>query len=150
MLLVTPVFSFRYENIHTQHQNPMCDPTTVQVRYWGVNSLTPGRSENDHKYVIFNLVLLIGIFRSSYDNALRWMPQGLTDDKSTLVQVMAWCLSQCWPSSLSLYGIAMPQWVKFNKFPYSHKQTKVNDFPTPKHCYSLLKYFLNIKARLSL
>ena len=39
--------------------------------------------------------------------------------KSTLVQVMAWCrqatshyLSQCWLSSLSLYGIAGPQWVK--------------------------------------
>ena len=39
--------------------------------------------------------------------ALRWMPLDLTDDKSTLVQVMAWCrqatshyLSQCWPRSL--------------------------------------------------
>ena len=39
------------------------------------------------KNVIFNL----GIFKSSYDNVLRWMPQDLTDDKSTLVQVMAWC-----------------------------------------------------------
>ena len=55
---------------------------------------------------IFNLVLLIVIFRSSHDNALRWIPQDLTDDKSTLVQVMAWCrqaashyLSQCWLSS---------------------------------------------------
>ena len=82
------------------------------------NSLTPGRSEYDSKYVIFNLVLLIGIFRSSHDNALQWMPQDLTDDKSTLVQVMAWCrqatshfLSQCWLSSLSPYGVARPQWV---------------------------------------
>ena len=70
------------------------------------------------KNIIFNLVLLIGIFRSSHDNALRWMPQDLDDDKSTLVQVMAWCrqatihyLSQCWLSSLSLYGVARPQWV---------------------------------------
>ena len=55
------------------------------------NSLAPGKSECDYKYVIFNLVLLIGIFRSSHDNALWWMPQDLTDDKSTLVQVMAWC-----------------------------------------------------------
>ena len=46
------------------------------------------------------------------------MPQDLTDDKSTLVQVMAWChqatshyLSQCWLSSLLPYGIARPQWV---------------------------------------
>ena len=47
------------------------------------------------------------------------MPLDLTDDKSTLVQVMAWCfqspshyLSQCWPRSLSPYGVTRPQWVK--------------------------------------
>ena len=46
------------------------------------------------------------------------MPLDLSDDKSTLVQVMAWCrqatshyLSQCWPSSLSPYGVTRPQWV---------------------------------------
>ena len=82
------------------------------------NSLAPGRFECDSKSVIFNPVLLIGIFRVSHDNALQWMPQDLTDDKSTLVQVMAWChqttchyLSQCWLSSLSPYGIARPQWI---------------------------------------
>ena len=44
---------------------------------------------------------------------------GLTDDKSTLVQVMAWCRqttshypSQCWPRSLSPYGIARPNEFK--------------------------------------
>ena len=42
--------------------------------------------------------------------ALRWMPLDLTDEYSTLVQVMAWChlatshyLSQCWPSSILPY-----------------------------------------------
>ena len=47
------------------------------------------------------------------------MSPDLTDDKSTLVQVMAWCrqekshyLSQCWPRSLSPYGVIRPQWVK--------------------------------------
>ena len=84
-----------------------------------INSLAPGRSECDSKNVIFSLVLLIGIFRSTHDNALWWMPQDLTDDKSILVQVMAWChqatshyLSQCWLSSLSPYGATRPQWVK--------------------------------------
>ena len=50
--------------------------------------------------------------------ALTWKPQDLTDDKSTLVQVMAWCrqatshyLSQCWPRSLSPYDVTRPQWV---------------------------------------
>ena len=44
----------------------------------------------------------------SYEIALRWTPLDLTDDKSTLVQVMAWCrqatshyLSQFWPRSMS-------------------------------------------------
>ena len=52
-------------------------------------------------------------------NALRWMPLDLTDDKSTLVQVMAWCrqatshyLSQCWPRSMSPNGVTRPQGVK--------------------------------------
>ena len=73
-----------------------------------INSLAPGRSECDSKTGIFNLNLLIVIFRSSHGNAMRWMPQDLTDDKSTLGQVMAWChqasnlhLNQCWPSSLT-------------------------------------------------
>ena len=50
-------------------------------------SLAPGRSYCDFEDVIFNPSLLIGIFKSSFDNVLRWIPQDLTDDKSTLVQV---------------------------------------------------------------
>ena len=92
----------------------------VGVSYTGLklNSLAPERPGCHFKTAIFNLVLLIGFFRSSYDNAPRSMPWDLTDDKSTLGQVMAWCrpatshyLSQCWPSSMSHYGITRPQWV---------------------------------------
>ena len=64
--------------------------------------------------MVINLVLLIGIFKS-YDNVLRWMPQDLTDVKSTLVQVMACCLrasshylNQCWPRSPTPYGVTRP------------------------------------------
>ena len=49
------------------------------------------------------------------------MSLDLTDDNSTLVQVMAWCrqatghyLSQCWPRSMSPYGVTRPQWVQWN------------------------------------
>ena len=49
---------------------------------------------------------------------LKWTSLGLRDDKSTLVQVMAWChqvtshyLNQCWPRSLPPYGVTRPQWV---------------------------------------
>ena len=46
------------------------------------------------------------------------MSLDLTEDKSTLVQLMAWChqatshyMSQCWPRSVSSYGVTRPQWV---------------------------------------
>ena len=49
----------------------------------------------------------------------RWMPQNLTDDKSTLVQIMAlWhqttsqYLSKYWPGSMSPYVVTRPQWLK--------------------------------------
>ena len=78
------------------------------------HSMAPGRSECEYNFQY----CFTDIFRPSHDNVLWWMPQDLTDDKSTLVQVMAWCrqaarqyLSQCWLSSLSPYGIARPQWV---------------------------------------
>ena len=96
-------------------------------------SLKPARSWYDYEYTIFNLVLLSGIFRSSYDNALRWMSRDLTDDKSTLVQVMAWCcqatnhyLSQCWPRSMSPHGITRPQWVNSLRHgdSYMHEWTR--------------------------
>ena len=54
----------------------------------------------------------------SYEIALRWMQLDFTDNKSTLVQVMAWCrqatshyLSQCWPRSMLPNGVTRPQWV---------------------------------------
>ena len=51
-------------------------------------------------------------------NWLRRLPQNPIYDKSKLVQAMAWChqtashyLSQCWPRSMSPYGITGPHWV---------------------------------------
>ena len=82
------------------------------------DNVAPGRPGCHFKTAIFILVSLIGIFTSSNDDALRWIPWDLTDDKSTLFQVMAWCgqaashyLSQCWPRSMLPYGVTRPQWV---------------------------------------
>ena len=54
----------------------------------------------------------------SCEIAHRWMPLDLTDDKSTLVKVMAWCrqaishyLSWCWPRCMSSYGVTRPRWA---------------------------------------
>ena len=51
-----------------------------------------------------------------------WIPQHHTYEKSTLVQVMTWCcqpmshyLSQCWPRSISPYGVTRLQWVKYQR-----------------------------------
>ena len=84
-----------------------------------VNSLAPGGFENIFKNVFFKLISWIDTLSNSCETALRSMPQNPSDDKSTLVQVMAWCrqaashyLSQCCPRSLSPYGVTRPQWVK--------------------------------------
>ena len=85
-----------------------------------VNSLAPGRFQFNFRKVIFKLTLVNGGWGISCQIALRWMPEDLPDDKSTLVQVMAWCrqatshyLSQCWPRSVSPNGVTWPQWVKW-------------------------------------
>ena len=67
------------------------------------------------KWKISKLILVTDSCGISW-NGLKWMSLTFTDDKSTLVQVMAWCrqaishyLSQRWPRSLSEYGITRPQ-----------------------------------------
>ena len=83
-----------------------------------INSLAPGGFENIFQNVFFKLISWIDTLSNSCETALRSMPQNPSDDKSTLVQVMAWCrqaashyLSQCCPRSLSPYGVTRPQWV---------------------------------------
>ena len=83
-----------------------------------INSLAPGRFELNFRYLILQIISVIDGCGISCKVAFRWMSLDLTDDKSTLVQVMAWrrqatshYLSQFWPRSLSLYGVIRPQWV---------------------------------------
>ena len=81
-----------------------------------INSLAPGRYENNFKRAILNP---LHEFSNSYEIALGRMPFKPTGGKSTLVQVMAWCrqatshyLCQCWYKSMSPCGVTSPQWVK--------------------------------------
>ena len=83
-----------------------------------INSLVPARCRCNLKLVIFILMARVDILGISCEIALRWLPQDFIDGKSTLVQVMVWCrqatsnyLSQCWPRSLSPYGVTRPQRV---------------------------------------
>ena len=71
-----------------------------------VNSLAPGRCQRNFRKVNVQLNLVIDGWSISCKIVLKWMPMDLTDGKSTLVQVMAWCrqatshyLSHCWPRS---------------------------------------------------
>ena len=109
-----------------------------------LNSLVPGRSECSFKNFIFSLASLIDIFRH-YENAHRRMPQDITDDKSTLVQVMIWCLQAtshylnlCWPRSLMLCGITRSHWV-FIKFflDYHYFILRMRLYPNLSRCSSI-------------
>ena len=91
------------------------DNDTPSYMGWGVNSLVPGRFQWNVRKVIFKRISVIDGWGISCEFALRWMPLNLTNDKSTLVQVMAWChkttshyMSQCWPSSMTSYGVTRP------------------------------------------
>ena len=91
----------------------------------------------------------------SWEITLRWIPLVLTDDKSTLVQVMAWCrqalpepmLTQTssvtslqsvegtkplstiiWPKSETPYGFTEPQWVKISMTPCFWSQYQLTVF----------------------
>ena len=83
-----------------------------------INSLAPGRLEWNFGWLSFKLISQSDGWGISSEVALRWWSVDLTDDKSTLVQVMAWCrqatshyLNQCWPSSVTPYGVTRLQWV---------------------------------------
>ena len=92
-------------------------PYSVPRGQW-VNSLVPGKSEWSFRWLIFMWMLVITGWGISSEISLRWMSLDFPGDKSTLVQVMAWCrqatshyLSQCWPRLVSTYVMAKPQWV---------------------------------------
>ena len=84
-----------------------------------VNSLETWRYGSNFKCITFKLIIQNRSFGIWCEIALRWIPQNFTNEKSTLLQVMAWChqatshyLSWCWPKSMSPYGMIRPQWVK--------------------------------------
>ena len=86
-----------------------------------LNSLAPGRFKVNFRWVILKLILMVNGWGISCEIALIWVSLDHTYDKSTLVQVMAWCrqatshyMSQCWPRSLSPYGVIRPRWINLD------------------------------------
>ena len=83
-----------------------------------VNLLALGMCENNFKGIIFRLILRIDIWSTFLSSSLRGMPQYVTNEKWTLIQVMAkyrqatsHYMSQCWVSSLSPYGVIRSQCI---------------------------------------
>ena len=56
-----------------------------------INSLAAGWYGSNFNLMIFKLISGIDILSISCAIAIRWVPQDLTNDKSILVHVMAWC-----------------------------------------------------------
>ena len=85
----------------------------------------------------------------SSEIALRLTSLDLSDDKSTLVQAMAWCrqatshyLNQCWSRSLPPYGVTRPQWVNMSTQSHTDKELSVGHWeplakPQWPHFYML-------------
>ena len=118
----TDIFCYLLSFLHTEMAQiveiPHGRKGPIYPNYPTVNSLAPGGFENIFQNVFFKLISWMDTLSNSCETALRSMPQNPSDDKSTLVQVMAWCrqaashyLSQCCPRSLSPYGVTRPQWV---------------------------------------
>ena len=86
----------------------------TQLKKEFLKSLAPGRRGRNFKSMILQNSRLGGVHCGI---AREWMPQNLTNEKSTLAQVMACCLmsqsyylGQSLPRSMSLYGITTPHW----------------------------------------
>ena len=69
------------------------------------------------KNIIFKLIILNCSTR--HEITFRWMPQNLTYEKCH--QARSHYLNQCWPRSMSPYGITRPQWVKEAIFSWNIK-----------------------------
>ena len=96
------------------------------------NTLAPRKFVWNFRHVIFKQILVVDSWGISCEIALIRMSLDLTDDRSTLVQVMAWCrqatshyLNQCWPRSLPPNGVTRPQWVRLSTchMPYTPSYT---------------------------
>ena len=101
-----------------------------------VNSLSPETCVSNFQDIIFKLVTQNIRLITDCKIALRWMPENLSNAKSTLVQVMAWCcqaashyLNQCSPRSLMPYCVARPQWVNSRCWNFTQTVMRTNVFP---------------------
>ena len=138
------------DNPHCPFPDYLCVTPSSWVWPKMVNSLAPGKFEWNFRYVIFKRISVIGGWGNSCEIALTWKPPDLTDDKSTLAQVMAWCrqatshyLSQCWPilcrhMYLLLTSIFLTFWHKLQEFPWHYAAKCSKCKSREEHIYNKL------------
>ena len=99
-----------------------CQATSHYLSQWWPRSLSPYGVTRPQwvNEILGKLILVIDGWGISSEIAHMEMPLDLTNDRSTLVQVMAWCrqatshhLNQCWPTSFLPYGATRPQFTSF-------------------------------------
>ena len=88
------------------HGRWACFPFLFGRRF---KSLAPGRRGSNHGPMLFKLIIQRSNLGTHSEIGPRWMSYNLTNEMSTLVQVMTWYrritryyLSQCWPILASL------------------------------------------------
>ena len=77
---------------------------------------------------------------------LRWMPQNLMNERSTLVHIMAWCrqatshyLNPCLPRFMLPYGVTRPHWVKASQIiGTSHEHHGITNWRQLKYLFNSL------------
>ena len=99
------------------------------------NSSAPGRCGSNFRSKNVKLIIQNSRLGSRCEFGLRWMSQNLTNAKSTLVQVLAWCrqapshyISQCWPRSMSLCGVTIgyiAAWTTWQQFCRRHFHLRI-------------------------
>ena len=128
------------------------DEYGYELWYWTHWPL--GDLKKNLRKIVLKLILVTDGCDVSSEIALRWTSLDLSDDKSTLVQVMAWCrqatshyLYQSWPRSLAPYGVTRPQWVNPLSWVVqiipgktSHYFKQCHDNPVQWHIYVFLDH----------
>ena len=116
-LFVEPQYLVFFRNYCPQSVNVHLDNGIAEETSF--NSLAPAICVSKYKVIIFKLIIQNNSLVAHYEISLRWMSQNLTNEKSTLVQIISWCRQetshypcQCWPRSMTPYGFTRPHWVK--------------------------------------
>ena len=116
---------------------------------WGKSTSNP----NDIKKTFFCfsfLLVMIHALSTSCEIAFIWMSQNTFNDKSTLVQVMAWChqaashyINQWGPRSLLPSSVSMQQWVNVSSLVNWKLELFVKLYNFPHHC-DFIGHFMHL------